>query len=114
MSGQSDVPPPPEDESKLLAWADTHGVRARLDDVLVGSSGPAGTVLPAHDGETLTYRQILFAPAGGAPRRRPHDNADTARGYLHRLAVLTTTHHRQRAWLEEHGQEPEDEVLAAF
>lgn len=86
-----------------------------LDCVLVGGNGPAGTFLPGRDGEALSYRQILI---DGAPKTRArgghHDAAETARSYLHRLAVLTTSHRAARAWIDEHGRDPEDAVLSAF
>ena len=88
------VPEPPDDPDGLLAWAEAHGVGARLDDVIVGGDGPAGPALPGRDGEALTYRQLLLAhdadEPGAAVRRRRHDAAETARGYLHRLAMLVT------------------------
>ncbi|MDB4980903.1 MAG: Superfamily helicase, family [Myxococcales bacterium] len=112
------MPQPPDDPEDLLAWADTYGVSARLDDVIVGGSGPMGTSLPGREGEALTYRQILLGSSsdglGGAFRRRRHDADETARVYLHRLAVLGRAHREARAWLDEHGREPEDEALAAF
>lgn len=95
----------------MIAWAEAHGVSERLDDVLVGGDGPDGTYLPGRNGEALTYREILLARI---ERGRAHDAAETARRYLHRLAELATAHRAERAWMEEHGREPEDETLAAF
>ena len=112
------MPEPPDDPDGLLAWAEAHGVSARLDDVIVGGNGPAGMALPGRDGETLTYRQLLLTHdadvPGPAVRRRRHDAEQTARGYLHRLAVLVTAHRGTRAWMDQHGRDPEDEALAAF
>ncbi len=80
-----------------------------------GGHGPAGTFLPGRDGEALSYRQILIDRAPEARARGGHhDAAETARGYLHRLAVLMTSHRVTRAWLDAHGRDPEDEVLSAF
>jgi hypothetical protein len=110
-----DIPPPPEDPDELLAWAEAHAVASSLDSVLVGGNGPAGTFLPGRDGEALSYRQILI---DGAPKTRArggrHDAAETARSYLHRLAVLMASHRAARAWIDEHGRDPEDAVLSAF
>jgi superfamily II DNA or RNA helicase len=107
-------PPPPEGPDELVAWAEAHGVAERLDDVLVGGHGPAGTSLPARDGEALTYRDILLRAGGRQRRGSGHDAHETARTYLHRLAVLTAAHRDNRAWMDEHGRDPDDEVLGAF
>ncbi|HSZ81467.1 MAG TPA: DEAD/DEAH box helicase [Polyangia bacterium] len=115
MLADSYVPPPPEDPDELLAWAEAHAVASSLDSVLVGGNGPAGTFLPGRDGEALSYRQILIERAPEVRARGGHhDAAETARGYLHRLAVLMTSHRATRAWIDEHGRDPEDEVLGAF
>ena len=115
MPAELQVPSPPQDPEDLRAWADQHGVSARLDDVFIGDDAPAGTFLPARNGEVLTYRQILLDGANSrAGRRRFDDTEDTARWYLHRMATLAAARHDENAWLDEHGREPEDEVLAAF
>jgi superfamily II DNA or RNA helicase len=107
-------PPPPEAPDQLVAWAEAHGVAARLDDVLVGGNGPAGTSLPGRDGESLTYRDILLERRPAERARRLHDADETARTYLHRLAVLTAAHRDTRAWMDANGRDPDDEVLSAF
>jgi superfamily II DNA or RNA helicase len=110
-------PPPPDGQDELVAWAEAHGVAARLDDVLVGGYGPAGTALPGRDGEALTYRDILLrrAPEDVVRRRGgAYDADETARAYLHRLAVLTAAHRDNRDWMDANGRDPEDEVLGAF
>ncbi|HEY0708291.1 MAG TPA: DEAD/DEAH box helicase, partial [Polyangia bacterium] len=114
-----DVPPPPAGGPDLIAWAETHGVVGRLDDVIIGGDGPLGTYLPARHGEVLTYRNLLLDPAPplppfpGASRRRD-EAAETARRYLHRIAALSAEQKADRAFLEAHGKDPEDEVLASF
>jgi superfamily II DNA or RNA helicase len=103
------LPDPPEDVDELLAWAADHGVADRLDDLVIGD-GPAGTVLPGREGEALTYRQVLLEHTD----HRRHDAADTARRLLWRRASLAAEQAEAAAWLAEHGQEPEDAVLADF
>jgi superfamily II DNA or RNA helicase len=111
----SQVPPPPDDPEELLAWAAAHGVSARLDDVLLGGDGPAGTFLPGRNGEVVTYRQILLERSPpDAGRRRQDDAEETARGYLHRIAVLAKAEREARAWMDEHARDPDDAVLDAF
>src|SRR6185503_2736410 len=74
-----------------------------------------GTFLPSRDEETLTYRQILLEREPIDPRRRRYDDpGDTARRYLHRIAVLAARRREARAWIEDHVREPRDEALAAF
>ena len=114
MPLDAEIPDPPDDIDDLQAWAVAHGVDGRLDDVIIGASGPAGTVLPGRGGEALTYRQILLDPARDPARRRYFDPAETARAFLHRMAKLVAVHREAKAYLEEHGREPEDETLAAF
>jgi hypothetical protein len=115
VPAESQVPSPPQDPEGLRAWADQHGVSARLDDVFIGDDAPVGTFLPARNGEVLTYRQILLDRATSrVGRRRFDDTEDTARWYLHRMATLAAARHDANAWLDQHGREPEDEVLAAF
>jgi superfamily II DNA or RNA helicase len=109
-----DVPPPPDDPEELLRWAHAHQVSARLDDVLFGWEGPAGTFLPARYGQVRTYRQVLLEPEDDPLRRQYHDAAQTARGYLHRIAQMAARAREARAWMDENGRDPEDEVLAAF
>lgn len=109
------IPPPPEDRGELLAWAQAHDVVSRLDDVLVAGDGAPGTFLPAHGDERLSYRQILVdAPPGPALRRAYADLEETARAYLHRIAELTAQQRAVRAFMDEHGRDPEEAVLAAF
>ena len=63
----------------------------------------------------LTFRLVLIDHGGGIPaRRRHHDAEETARRYLHRIASLTADQRQARAFLEQNGRDPEDEVLAAF
>ncbi len=115
MQPPPEVPPPPEDPQALLAWAHAHRVSARLDDVVIGSDGPAGTYVPGRWGERLTYRQILMDPeAGQMVRRRYHDGEDTARRFLHRIATLAAVQQQARAFFAAEGRDPEDEVLASF
>ena len=52
---EDSLPAPPEDPDALLQWAEAHHVAGRLHDLLIAPEGPAGTVLPSHDGERLTY-----------------------------------------------------------
>jgi superfamily II DNA or RNA helicase len=106
-----DVPPPPPEPQALLDWAQTQGVSARLDDVFIGTDGPVGAYLPGRHGERVTYRQILLEPD---VMRRYRDDLFTAQRYLHRMAEITAALRQQRAWLDEHGREPESEVLLAF
>jgi superfamily II DNA or RNA helicase len=113
-----EVPPPPQAASDLIAWAEHHGVIGRLDDVVIGGDGPLGTYLPARHGEVWTYRDLLIggdAVPGGLPAARRRDEAaETARRYLQRIATLSAKQKADRAFLETHGRDPEDEVLAAF
>ena len=114
MPLDAEIPDPPDDIDDLRAWAVAHGVDGRLDDVIIGASGPAGTVLPGRGGEALTYRQILLDPARDPARRRYFDPAETARAFLHRMAKLVAAHREAKAYLEANGVEPEDDTLAAF
>ena len=114
MPQDAEIPDPPDDIDDLQAWAVAHGVDGRLDDVIIGASGPAGTVLPGRGGEALTYRQILLDPARDPARRRYFDPAETARAFLHRMAKLVAAHREAKAYLEANGVEPEDDTLAAF
>jgi superfamily II DNA or RNA helicase len=109
---RAQVPAPPDDPADLRLWAAAHGVEARLDDVIIGGAGPAGTSLPGRTGEALTYRQILLD--GQTGRRRYHDIEETARRFLHRMAELRAAAAAARTRLETHGSDPEDEALAAF
>jgi superfamily II DNA or RNA helicase len=110
-----DVPPPPEDPQELLAWARAHLVSDRLDDVVIGVDGAAGSSVPGRWGERFTYRDLLIDGAGGpAARRRHHDGEETARRFLHRMATLVAAQQQRRAFLQEQGRDPDDEVLAAF
>jgi superfamily II DNA or RNA helicase len=114
------LPPPPEDPAGLLEWAAAHDVGARLDDVVIGSYGPAGTFLPSHGGEVLTYRQLLVErgarDVGGGARRSGWEPlaAERARELIHRIAVLAARARRERAFIDEHGREPDDDALARF
>jgi superfamily II DNA or RNA helicase len=108
------IPPPPERPDDLRAWAEIHGVAARLDDLVIGDDGPAGTLLPARNGEVLTYRQVLLDGAGKSGRRGFDDTEETVRRVLHRMATLVVMGRARDAWLEQHGRDPEDTVLAAF
>ncbi|HEY4392962.1 MAG TPA: DEAD/DEAH box helicase [Polyangia bacterium] len=108
------VPLPPDDADELLAWAIAHDVEGRLDDVIIGTAGPAGTFLPGRSGESLTYRQILLDPARNAAQRRYFDPAETARTFLHRIASLVATRKEHAAFLEAQGRDPEDDALAPF
>ena len=95
------IPAPPDEVDALLDWAEAHHVAGRLDDLLIGSDGPAGTVLPSHDGEHLTYRDVLTgAPPTPALRRQWLVHADTARAYLHRMAELVARHRAVRAFID--------------
>ncbi len=116
VSPSVEVSPPPEDPPELLAWATAHRVLARLDDVLIGPEGPPGTLLPSRGGEQLTYRDILLPEEGEpAPARRQRLlNAETARTYLHRIAMLVERHRAVRAFMDDHGRSPDDPTLAAF
>ncbi|HET6281711.1 MAG TPA: DEAD/DEAH box helicase [Polyangia bacterium] len=115
MPPESQVPSPPQDPEDLRAWADQHGVSARLDDVFIGDDAPPGTFLPARNGEVLTYRQILLdGRSGRVGGGRYDDTVDTARWYLHRMATLAAASLEATAWLDQHGREPEDGMLAAF
>src|SRR4051812_34511098 len=105
------VPPPPDDPEEIVAWAQAQGVGGRLDDVFIGSEGARGAYLPGRLGERITYRQILIE---GEAARRYRDDRSTARMYLHRMAELTAAHRQRRQWLDQHGREPESEVLLAF
>jgi superfamily II DNA or RNA helicase len=105
-----DLPEPPEEPADLLAWAAAHGLEERLDDLVIGDGLP-GTVLPGRDGEALTYRQVLVEHDD--PRRH-HDAADTARRLLHRMANLACARRDEEAWLQDSGQDPQDEALAAL
>jgi hypothetical protein len=112
---EDSVPAPPEDPDALLQWAEAHHVAGRLHDLLIAPDGPAGTVLPSHDGERLTYGDILTAaPPTPALRRQWLVHAETARAYLHRMAQLVARHRAVRAYKDEHGRTPDDPVLAAF
>ncbi|HXI56464.1 MAG TPA: DEAD/DEAH box helicase [Polyangia bacterium] len=108
------IPPPPERADDLSAWAETHGVAARLDDLVIGDDGPAGTLLPARSGEVLTYRQVLLDGAGTTARRGFDDTEESVRRVLHRMATLVVAARDREAWLQQHGRDPEDPVLAAF
>jgi superfamily II DNA or RNA helicase len=114
ISAPATVPPPPDDPEELLGWAHAHQVSARLDDVLFGWEGPAGTFLPARYGEARTYRQVLLEPDDDPLHRRYHDAAETARGYLHRIATVAAHGREARAWMDEHGRDPDDDVLVTF
>src|SRR6476646_8247237 len=86
-----DVPAPPDGAEALLAWAEEHGVSARLDDVIFADDGPAGTFLPSRAGETQTYRQVLIEGARRRKGRQPYfydDGWETARRYLHDIATI--------------------------
>jgi superfamily II DNA or RNA helicase len=113
------IPAPPEDAEELLAWAKVQGVSQRLDDLLFAVEGPPGSFLPGRFGEVLSYRQVLLEPPPpGEPaergRRQASDARETARRYLHRMAILTAQHREQRRYLDQHGADPQDEVLLAF
>ena len=118
------IAPPPQDPLDLVGWAQGLGIGARLDDVLIGSDGPWGTWLPGRGEGPLTYRQILIERVLAEPdaepgrfvrsRLRDLDREATARRYLHRIARLAAAARRARAWLDEHGRDPEDEVLLMF
>ncbi len=113
-SDSPEVPQPPEQPADLLAWAEDHAVGVRLDDVIFGDDGPAGTYLPTRDGEVLTYRQVLI---DGERRRRSRyfdDTWETARRYLHDIATIVAARRAARAYLDTHGREPQDEGLAAL
>ncbi|MEO7668457.1 MAG: hypothetical protein ABIW57_03905, partial [Polyangia bacterium] len=110
------IPSPPENPEALLVWATRHQIGDRLDDVFIGTSGPAGTLLPGRPGELVTYRQVLLS---AAPKRNRwsddyFDVAQEAREFLHRMATLKAQHHLVRAWMDEHGRDPDDDVLIAF
>src|SRR3954454_7374202 len=109
------LPAPPEDPDALLQWAEAHQVAGRLHDLLIAPDGPAGTVLPSHDGERLTYGDVLTGtPPTAALRRQWLVHAETARAYLHRMAELVARHRAVRAFMDQHGRTPDDPVLAAF
>ena len=111
------IPQPPDEPEALLAWAHAFGVAARLDDVFIGyrDGQLLGTTLPARYGEILTYRQILIDVVPSDPlRRRYYDLAGRARTVLHRIATLAAAARADRAWVDEHGRDPDDEVLVAF
>ncbi len=112
---EAHVPAPPEDPDALQQWAEAHHVAGRLHDLLIAPEGPAGTILPSHDGERLTYADVLTgAPPTPALRRQWLVHAETARAYLHRMAELLARHRAVRAYRDEHGRTPDDPVLAAF
>ena len=108
------IPVPPEHPDDLRAWADEFHVSGRLDDVIIGQTGQAGTFLFGRHGEELTYRQLLLERAAGPSRRSHDDGADWARVYLHRVATLTARARATQAWRETEAVEPDDEALAAF
>ena len=111
-----EVLPPPDDPEDLLAWARTHRVSARLDDVIFANDGPVGTYVPARWGERLTYRQVLMPGERVDPilRRRYHEGEETARRFLHRIATLAAAQREARAFLDDNGRDPEDAALVAF
>ncbi len=80
--------------------------------MVIGNDGPVGTYLPGRWGERLTYRQLLLD--GETGHRRYDHGEQAARRFLHRMAMLTAARRQSRAFLDEHGLDPEDEVLAAF
>ena len=105
-----EVPRPPETPEDVLAWAEENGVSARLDDVIFADDGPVGTYLPTRDGQALTYRQVLIE--AGRRRGRSYDDTwETARRYLHDIATILAARQAERAYLDAHGVEPEDEHL---
>ena len=110
---EEEVPPPPQDTAALLKWSEAHGVADRLDDLLFG--GEAGVSLAGRFGEVLTYREILLEPPGKREDRiLRQDSRETALRYLHRMAKLAVAHRHRRRWMEEHGRDPDDEVLRRF
>jgi superfamily II DNA or RNA helicase len=114
--GGSPLPAPPDDPDDLIDWVEAHGVAARIDDVLIGANGAWGTCLYARGGEEVrTYRQLLIERLPPRPGQR-HDREveHSARQYLHRIASLATAQKERRAWLEEHGRDPDDEFLLRF
>jgi superfamily II DNA or RNA helicase len=113
------VPAPPRTGQALLRWADAHGVTERLDDVLVGPGGHYASGYSPYYGvgyETpLTFRQVFFEPDGARKAKsRYFDLGGTALEYLHRIAILLARQRASRAWLDRHGQDPADEILATF
>jgi superfamily II DNA or RNA helicase len=110
-----EIPAPPHAPDELLAWAEAHGVRARLDDQLVGEDGPLSEVIHGRDSGLSTYRQILIDRWDEVRPRSFHgDLHDSAREYLHRMATLVAAAAHRRAELERHARDPEDDVLGAF
>ena len=115
MSVDIEVPAPPEDPDALLAWAEACAVGERLDDLVIGDDGPAGTFLPGRHGEAFTYRGLLIDLDPSDPgRRRLRDGEASVRGLLHRIATLAARAQATRAFLDEQGRDPDDEALAAF
>ncbi|MES1165098.1 MAG: hypothetical protein ABUR63_05030, partial [Verrucomicrobiota bacterium] len=116
MADSDEVPLPPQDASALLAWAGTHRVLARLDDLLIAPDGPPGTVLPSRGDERFTYRDILLGepPQPGPLRGDRSVHAETARAYLHRIATLVARHQAVRTRLADRGRSPDDPALSAF
>jgi superfamily II DNA or RNA helicase len=118
-SPEPEIPPPPETPAELVAWAATHGIADRLDDVFVGNAGSGGSYFgsywPGRSGEVLTYRRALVDTTPEAIRwRRYFDIADDARAFLHRMAKAVAVHELTRTWMDASGRDPGSEPLAAF
>ncbi len=115
----TEIPSPPASPSDLIAWAASHGVADRLDDVFLGGPGTGGRYFgafwPGRPGETLTYRKMLVDTDAEAQRwRRFFGLADEARAFLRRMAKAVAAHRLTRAWMDDHGRDPESPLLAAF